>query len=80
MRLNENLKIVGTNVILVPYESKHVEKYHQWMQSEELQELTASEPLSLEEEYQMQKSWREDDDSMQGLVSFEWSFIVSFVF
>ena len=33
------------------------------MKSKELQELTASEPLTLEEEYEMQKSWREDDDS-----------------
>lgn len=33
------------------------------MKSPELQELTASEPLSLEEEYQMQKRWREDEDS-----------------
>ncbi|XP_001658793.2 N-acetyltransferase 9-like protein [Aedes aegypti] len=68
MRLNEHLKIVGTNVILVPYESKHVPKYHQWMKSTELQELTASEPLSLEEEYQMQKSWREDDDKCTFLI------------
>ena len=33
------------------------------MKSKELQELTASEPLTLKEEYEMQKSWREDDDS-----------------
>ncbi|XP_062710103.1 alpha/beta-tubulin-N-acetyltransferase 9 [Aedes albopictus] len=68
MRLNEHLKIVGNNVILVPYESKHVPKYHEWMKSPELQELTASEPLSLEEEYQMQKSWREDDDKCTFLI------------
>lgn len=32
------------------------------MQSEELLSLTASEPLTLEEEYSMQRSWREDPD------------------
>ena len=33
------------------------------MASPELQKLTASEPLSLDEEYQMQESWRQDEDS-----------------
>lgn len=35
------------------------------MKSEELQRLTASEPLTLEQEYAMQRSWREDADSEQ---------------
>ena len=33
------------------------------MESEELRELTASERLSLEEEYKMQENWRIDNDS-----------------
>lgn len=33
------------------------------MKSEELRHLTASEPLTLEQEYAMQGSWREDEDS-----------------
>lgn len=33
------------------------------MKSPELQQLTASEPLTLDQEYDMQRSWREDDDS-----------------
>ncbi|KAK3760404.1 hypothetical protein RRG08_018632 [Elysia crispata] len=36
--------------------------YHGWMESEELRELTASERLSLEEEYDMQSKWRESPD------------------
>ncbi|XP_046584687.1 N-acetyltransferase 9-like protein [Haliotis rubra] len=62
MRINENTFLCGSKVVLVPYERHHVPKYHTWMQSEELQELTASEPLSLEEEYAMQEAWRQDLD------------------
>ncbi|KAF8774080.1 N-acetyltransferase 9-like protein like [Argiope bruennichi] len=37
------------------------------MQSPELLELTASEPLTLEQEYEMQQSWFEDEDRLEVL-------------
>ena len=54
---------VGRQLILVPYRKKYVARYHAWMQDSFLQEMTASEPLSLEEEYEMQASWRDDERS-----------------
>ena len=60
MRDNYNTLIKGEKVRLVPYKRKFVEKYHNWMQDAFLQEMTASEPLTLEGEYEMQASWRED--------------------
>ncbi|KAM5125435.1 alpha/beta-tubulin-N-acetyltransferase 9 [Mantella aurantiaca] len=62
MRINEDAVLRGQRVILVPYEPHHVVRYHEWMKSEELQKLTASEPLTLDQEYDMQSSWREDND------------------
>ncbi|MCO5553561.1 hypothetical protein L7F22_007084 [Adiantum nelumboides] len=38
-------------------------QYHQWMTDPEIRQQTASEPLSLEEEHDMQRSWHLDDDS-----------------
>ncbi|KFW08413.1 N-acetyltransferase 9, partial [Eurypyga helias] len=63
MKINQNTVLQGQRVTLVPYTSAHVPRYHEWMQSEELQRLTASEPLSLEQEYEMQCSWRDDADT-----------------
>ncbi|XP_023316648.1 N-acetyltransferase 9-like protein [Trichogramma pretiosum] len=62
MKINNTTQITGSKVILVPYKEHHVLRYHEWMKCEELQQLTASEPLSLEDEYKMQKSWFEDED------------------
>ncbi|WVQ64578.1 uncharacterized protein L199_002745 [Kwoniella botswanensis] len=64
MRLNENTVIFGDRVILVPYRAEHVPTYHEWMKSPELLELTASEPLSYDEELEMQRKWHLDDDKL----------------
>ncbi|XP_041364872.1 N-acetyltransferase 9-like protein isoform X2 [Gigantopelta aegis] len=68
MKVNKDSFVLGSKVLLVPYKRHHVLKYHKWMQSEELQTLTASEPLSLEEEYDMQKKWQEDEDKCTFIV------------
>ncbi|GIY15526.1 n-acetyltransferase 9-like protein [Caerostris extrusa] len=68
MKTNSCIKIVGEKIVLISYKKLHVEKYHSWMQSPELLELTASEPLTLEQEYQMQQSWYEDDDKCTFIV------------
>ncbi|VDM95096.1 unnamed protein product [Thelazia callipaeda] len=62
MRVNEHTKLIGNKIILVPYREGHVAKYHAWMQDEELRCLTASERLSLEDEYTMQQKWQSDQD------------------
>lgn len=56
--------ILTPKILLVPYSPHHVPTYHTWMQSPELQLLTASEPLTLDEEYAMQFSWRQDADKL----------------
>lgn len=63
MRDNWNTQIVGHRVLLVPYRRKFVLKYHSWMQDQYVLEMTASDSLSLEEEYNMQETWRDDPNS-----------------
>ncbi|XP_035695071.1 N-acetyltransferase 9-like protein [Branchiostoma floridae] len=68
MKINENTLLEGSRIVLVPYKKQHVPKYHGWMQSSELQELTASEPLTLQQEYEMQNSWWQDQNKCTFIV------------
>jgi len=68
MRINESTALVGQDVILVPYRSEHVEKYHEWLKDPDIQQATASEPLTLAEEYDMQRSWHLDDDKLTFII------------
>lgn len=63
MKINANCRLNGLKIILIPYNREHVPKYHNWMEDEELRQQTASERLSLDEEFKMQESWRNDSDS-----------------
>lgn len=60
MKDNWNLQVIGNKVILVPYREYFVDKYHRFMNDEKILELTASEPLTIDEEYEMQKTWYND--------------------
>ena len=68
MKLNYETCLVGTKCVLVPYRQIHVERYHAWMQSPDLLQATGSEPLSLQEEYEMQESWRTDENKCTFIV------------
>ncbi|KAK0318148.1 hypothetical protein LTR74_001044 [Friedmanniomyces endolithicus] len=68
MRVNQHHVLTTRKVLLLPYSAHHVPTYHTWMQDPELQSATASEPLTLDEEYAMQVSWREDADKLTFIV------------
>ncbi|TFJ81090.1 hypothetical protein NSK_007733 [Nannochloropsis salina CCMP1776] len=61
MKTNWETALITEHLVLVPYRRKYVHRYHEWMKDPFLQEATASEPLTLEEEYAMQASWRDDE-------------------
>ena len=68
MKENWAITIVGNSVVLVPYRKRFVLPYHQWMLDPVLLETTASEPLSLSEEYTMQNSWHHDPKKVTFIV------------
>ncbi|GAC96708.1 hypothetical protein PHSY_004292 [Pseudozyma hubeiensis SY62] len=68
MKINRATVLVGRKVVLVPYRKQHVPRYHEWMKDSTIQEQTASEPLSLQEEYEMQQSWAIDEDKLTFII------------
>ncbi|KAH7062347.1 GNAT domain-containing protein [Macrophomina phaseolina] len=64
MKVNEYTALLTPRVLLVPYSAHHVPTYHAWMQDPAIRAATASEPLTLAEEYAMQRSWRDDGDKL----------------
>ncbi|KAI1772841.1 GNAT domain-containing protein [Hypoxylon cercidicola] len=68
MRFNENIALSGSQVLLVPYDPHHVPRYHEWMEDAAIREATASDRLTLAEEYENQSSWREAPDKLTFIV------------
>jgi len=68
MKKNYSTCILGSKIILVPYRPEHIPTYHKWMQSPFLLQMTASEPLSIEEEIKMQEEWYNDDNKCTFIV------------
>lgn len=63
-KASQGKSLIGEKVVLVPYMREHVVRYHQWMQDPALLLATGSEPLTLDQEYQMHLSWTNDPNSL----------------
>lgn len=63
MKINHVI-LISNQIALIPYQPHHVKTYHQWMSDPEMLKQTASERLTLEEEYKMQMTWTEDKDKL----------------
>ena len=68
MRANANVTLRGSRCVLVPYRPEHVETYHAWMLDPETLAATASEPLTMEEEIEAQRSWANDETKLTYIV------------
>lgn len=69
MKDNWNVKILGNNVLLIPYKKEFVERYHEWMKDPHILQMTASEPLSLVEEFKMQEDWLTDPNKCTFIIA-----------
>ncbi|KAH8195946.1 hypothetical protein TruAng_009895 [Truncatella angustata] len=68
MKFNETIAISTPKVLLVPYDAHHVPQYHTWMEDAAIREATASDRLTLDEEYENQTSWRTSADKLTFIV------------
>ena len=64
----KNVVLTGKSLVLTPYRRRHVPKYHAWMQDAALLEATASERMTLEEEYENCASWATDPHKLTFIV------------
>ncbi|KAG5479060.1 hypothetical protein LSCM1_02904 [Leishmania martiniquensis] len=62
--INEHVYLISKEVLLVPYLAPFVPRYHEWMCNPVLLAATESEPLSLEEEQENQRSWLHSTDKL----------------
>jgi hypothetical protein len=69
-KASQGMSLIGEKVVLVPYMRDHVPRYHQWMQDPALLLATGSEPLTLEQEYEMHLSWTTDPNSLSSNLPF----------
>jgi RimJ/RimL family protein N-acetyltransferase len=68
MRDNWGLSVLTPRLLLAPYHSALILRYHGWMQSAELRAQTSSEELSEEEERDAQRAWRDDPEKCTFIV------------
>ncbi|KAK3906564.1 GNAT domain-containing protein [Staphylotrichum tortipilum] len=68
MRVNQDTAVSTSKALLVPYDCRHVLTYHAWMEDPAIQQATASERLTLEEEYENQASWRASHDKLTFII------------
>lgn len=53
---------IGGKLNLIPYEAHHVPTYHAWLQDPHIQEMTATEPVDLQTEYDYQQELMHSTD------------------
>ncbi|KAI1259363.1 acetyltransferase domain-containing protein [Xylariaceae sp. FL1019] len=68
MLFNKLTAVQTPNILLVPYDFHHVERYHEWMQDADLREATGSDLLSPEEEVENQQSWQNAHDKLTFII------------